>query len=227
MELADSEDRYELLVEEGVFAETEDGRVAVTEAFDATNRVYHDSYADTDDATFHETVADLFELSVADARDRIDSLGITRSQLVAYLALRSHLEDRDVIVDGSDLVRMAGMVADVTPVSPVPDDTVELADDDYERFLADNPDAVVFVWKLHCAPCEAMKGELDEVRGLVPDGVVVAGVDGERVNAFRREFDVSAAPATVVFADGDHHGTLESRREPSRLAELFDAAYDD
>ncbi|PSQ22157.1 thioredoxin [Halobacteriales archaeon QS_9_67_17] len=227
MGLADSEDRYELLVEEGVFAETEDGRVAVTEAFDATKRVYHDSYADIDDATFHETIADLFELSVTDARDRIDSLGITRSQLVAYLTLRSHLEDRGVIVDGSDLVRMAGMVADVTPVSPVPDDTVALTDDDYEQFLADNPDAVVFVWKLHCAPCKAMKGELDEVLGLVPDGVAVAGVDGERVDAFRREFDVSAAPATVVVADGDHHETLESRREPSRLAELFDAAYDD
>ena len=226
MQLVDSEDRYEFLVDQGVFVETEDGRVAVTEAFDATKRVYHDSYADIDDVTFHETVADLFDISVADARDRVRTLNITRQELIAYLALRSHLEDRDVTVDGSDLVAMAGMVADVTPVSPVPDDTVELTDD-YEEFLADNPDAVVFVWKLHCAPCEAMKGELDEVLGLVPEDVAVAGVDGERVDAFRRQFDVSAAPATVAFAGGDHHETLESRREPSRLAELFDAAYDD
>ncbi|MFB6116985.1 thioredoxin family protein [Halosegnis sp.] len=224
-ELTDATDRYDFLLEHGVFEETDDGQVAVTESFDAAKRVYHDTYAEVDDATFQETIADLFELSIAQARDRIDSLGITRSQLIAYLTLQSYLDDQDVTVDGNDLVVMAGMVADVAPVSPVPDEMVELTDDDYESFLASNPDTVIFVWKLHCEPCEAMKTELDQVRAHIPDGVAVAGVDGESVNAFRREFEVSAAPATMAFVGGELYETLESRRKPERLAELFDEAY--
>lgn len=226
-ELETAEDRYEFLLANDVFAETPEGTVAITEAFDSARRVYHDSYADIDDERFHATIADLFGMTVADAREQVEQLGITRQQLVAFLALRSFLEDvaPETAFDNNDLVLMAGLVADVTPVSPVPEGMTELTDDDYESFIEAHGDVVVFVWKLHCAPCDAMKGELDEVLGLIPDGVAVAGVDGESVEAFRRDFDVGAAPATVVFADGEHHETLESRRKPERLAELFDDAF--
>ncbi|MFC7177342.1 thioredoxin family protein [Halosegnis marinus] len=223
-DLTTTADRYDYLRERDVLVER-DGRVAITEAFDSARRVYHDSYGDIDDERFHATLADLFEMSVADAKSQAAELGITRDQLVAYLSLRSYLDDGGAVPDPNDLVSMAGIVADVAPVSPVPEDMRELTDDDYAEFVAEHGDAVVFVWKLHCAPCDAMKGELDEVLGLVPDGVAVAGVNGEKVTAFRREFGVDAAPATVTFADGDHHETLESRRKPERLAELFDEAF--
>ncbi|MFB6080650.1 MAG: thioredoxin family protein [Haloferacaceae archaeon] len=226
--LSSREDQYRFLVETDVFVET-DGRVATTEEFEATRAVYRATYADVDDETFHGTVASLFDLSEAAAEARIDDLGVTRAELIAYLALDSHLDEAapDVEVGTDALASMAGMVADVAPVSPVPAGMRELTDDDYRAFLRANPDAVVFVWKLHCDPCDAMKAELDRIREAIPGGVAVAGVDGESVEDFRRDYGVDAAPTTLAFADGDLVDALEGRRRPDRLADLFAEAFGD
>jgi thiol-disulfide isomerase/thioredoxin len=227
LELASSEERYQFLRDEGVLVQNDDGTVAVTEAYDARRGVYHDTYADADDEQFHETLADLFGLSRAEARDRAERLGITRGELVAYLTLRAYFDDvaPERELSPTTLVQMAGMVADIDPVSPVPEAMAELTDDDYETFLADHDDAVVFVWKRHCEPCDEMKAELDEIREAAPERVALAGVDGERVDAFRREFDVDAAPATLTFADGAFVEKEAGRRSPDQLAELFANAF--
>jgi thiol-disulfide isomerase/thioredoxin len=227
LELASSEERYQFLRDEGVLVQNDDGTVAVTEAYDARRGVYHDTYADADDEQFHETLADLFGLSRAEARDRAERLGITRGELVAYLTLRAYFDDvaPERELSPTTLVQMAGMVADIDPVSPVPETMAELTDDDYETFLADHDDAVVFVWKRHCEPCDEMKAELDEIREAASERVALAGVDGERVDAFRREFDVDAAPATLTFADGAFVQKEAGRRSPDQLAELFASAF--
>lgn len=226
-DLAAPEGRYEFLRRADVFVEEADGRVAVTEAFDATRGIYHDTYGDADEETFHGTVASLFDLTVPEARERIEALGITRAELVGYLALRSHLDDAapGVDLDRDDLVRLAAMVAEVAPVSPVPDGMRELTDGDYRSFLDAHPDAVVFVWRRHCDPCDAMKAELDAVLAAVPDGVAVAGVDGEAVDAFRAEFEVDTAPTTLAFAGGRPAGRREGRASPGDLDELFADAF--
>lgn len=219
----DSEARYEYLLDTGVFVEA-DGSVAVTESFDAARAVYEDSYADASDERFHETLAELFGLSVDEAEVQAAEFGVTRAELAAYLTLRSYLDDPP---EPTALVQLAAMVADVAPASPVPDSLPELSDDDYELFLDDNPNAVVFVWKLHCAPCDEMKAELGEIRAVAPDHVAFAGVDGESVAEFRREFDVDAAPATLTFADGAFVEAIEGRRSPEQLEEMFEHAFGD
>lgn len=226
--LASPEDRYDFLLETGVIVETDDDAVAVSEGYDASRGVYHDTYADASDEMFHATLAELFGFDESEARERADSLGITRGELVAYLTLRSYLNDTapDVNLSPTDLVQLAGMVADIDPVSPVPNGMVELTDDDYERFLADHDDVVAFVWKRHCAPCDEMKAQLDDIRVVAPDGVPFAGLDGERVDAFRREFDIDAAPATLVFVDGALVEAIEGQRSVDQLTELFADAFD-
>jgi len=218
----DSEARYEYLLDADVFVEETDGSVAVTESFDGTRGIYRDSYADSSDERFYETLAELFDLSVEDAEAQAAELGVTRDELVAYLALRSYLDDPPT---PTVLVQMAAMVSDVAPTSPVPESMPELTDDDYELFLDDNPDAVVIVWKLHCDPCDDMKEALDEIRSVAPDRVAFAGVDGESVAEFRREFDVDAAPATLTFADGSFVEAIEGRRSPTQLADMFENAF--
>lgn len=219
----DSEARYEYLVDTGVFTE-EAGRVAVTEAFDATRGVYRDSYADASDERFYETLAELFDLSVDEAETQAESLGVTRDELVAYLALRSHLDEPP---EPTALVQLAAMVSDVAPTSPVPDSMPELTDDDYADFLDEHGNVVLFVWKLHCAPCDDMKETLDDVRAVAPDDVTFAGVDGESVVDVRRAFDVDAAPATLTFADGQFVEAVEGRRSPSQLSGMFENAFGD
>jgi thiol-disulfide isomerase/thioredoxin len=226
-DLSTADAQYEFLLDHDVFVEDDEGAVATTEAYDATRGIYHDSYAYVDDETFHGTVASLFGLTPEEAAEQVEELGITRSELVAYLALDSYLDDvvPDADVAPGVLVQMAGMVAGVAPESPVPDVMPELTDEDYEAFLEDNPDAVVFVWKLHCGPCDEMKVDLEAILEAVPDDVGVAGVDGEAVAAFREQFEVTAAPATLTFADGAFVECVEGRRTPDQLSEMFANAF--
>jgi thiol-disulfide isomerase/thioredoxin len=227
------EARFEFLLEWDVLAEHEDGSVTTTESFEYDRGLYHDTYGDADEATFHRTVAELFDLPESEAAERIEEHGVTREEVVVYLAIRAHVEDvaeerdRDPPDLGTGaLALLAGMVTEAAPPSPVPDGMRELADEDYGAFLEDHGDAVVFVWKRDCDPCESMKLQLEETLAALPEGVAVAGVDGESVRSFRESFDVSAAPTTLVFAGGDLVDTHEGYRSPEALGAAFAAAYD-
>lgn len=221
-----TDERYELLLDTGVLVE-EDTGLAVSESYDAERGVYHDTYADADDETFHGTLADLFDMTVEEAAERAAELGITREELVAYLSLRGYFKRQapDTEVSHDELLHLAAIVAGVSAVSPVPDAMPELGDEDYAAFLEEHPDAVLFVWRLHCEPCDAMKADIDEILDRVPDGVAVAGIDGESVTDFRREFDVDAAPATLTFADGELVECVTGRGTPDQVAALFDEAF--
>lgn len=215
------DDALDALVDAGLVDETADG-LATTEDFEATRRIYRDTYGAADDAVFRQTVADAFGVSESVAADRIEHGAITREDLIAYLALRSALPD----ADDERLAMMATLVAELSPESPVPDAVAELDDDAWPAFLDDHPDAVVTVWRHDCAPCAALKDDLDAVLSALPDGVAVAGVDGESVPTFRRRFDVDAAPAVCSFRDGDCKDVTTGRQSPEAYAEQFAAVYE-
>lgn len=218
--------RYEFLRAHDVLVETDDG-VVVSEAYATQRGVYHDTYAHASDEQFYRTLADLFGFDESEARTQAESLGITRGELIAYLTLRSYLDDTvpEVELSPTDLVQLAGMVADLDPVSPVPGDMIKLTDEDYEQFLDENDDIVAFVWKRHCAPCDEMKAQLDDIRAAAPERAVFVGLDGEKVDAFRREFDIDAAPAILTFADGAFVEALEGQRTVDQLSKMFADAF--
>ncbi|NHN58224.1 MULTISPECIES: thioredoxin domain-containing protein [Halorussus] len=198
--IGDPEALFDLLVEEGVLAVGDDGEVGPTDAFEDTQAIYHDSYLGVGETEFHEAVASTFGLPDADAAaDLVGERGIDRGEFVCYLAVRSHL-DRRVAAD--DLTTMAGMVWEAVPDSPVPP-AVEDVTDDPEAFLAGRDRAVVSVWKRFCDPCDALKADLDAVLSAVPDGVDVAGVDGEIAGEFCRTHGVEAAPRFVAIDGSD------------------------
>lgn len=216
------EDALDRLVDAGLVAERDDGSLVTTEAFESTRRVYRDTYADADDATFRTTVADAFGVSESTAAEQIADGEITRDDLVAYLSLRSALDD----VADEQLATMATLVAEISPGSPVPEELDELDDDSWRGFLDDHPDAVVTVWRHDCAPCDALKEDLDAVLSALPDGVAVAGVDGESVPDFRRTFDVDAAPAVCSFRGGDLEDVTTGRQSPDTYADRFADVYE-
>jgi thioredoxin-like negative regulator of GroEL len=86
---------------------------------------------------------------------------------------------------------------------------------------------VVTVWKTGCHPCEAMKEDLDEILDRVPDGVAVAGVDGEAVPSFRLAYGVDSAPAVLAFEAGELVDSLSGRRSPVALERFFADVYGD
>ena len=221
------EDALDALIDAGLVAERDDGGLGTTDAFESTRRVYRDSYAGVDDAVFRTTVADAFGVNESTAAERIDAGAITREDLIAYLSLRAAFDsEAEVTPDDERLATMATLVAEISPGSPVPDAVTELDDESWPAFLDDHPDAVVTVWRHDCAPCEALKGNLDAVLSALPDTVAVAGVDGESVPDFRRTFDVDTAPAVCSFRGGDLDDVTTGRQSPDTYADRFAAVYE-
>ncbi|UPV73569.1 thioredoxin [Halorussus limi] len=242
---------FDVLVEEGVLAVGDDGGVRTTDEFDDTHAIYHDSYVGVDDNEFHEAVAATFGLSDAAERDSssgrpsadaeaaadlVAERGISRDEFAVYLAVRSHVEsaERDSAesrsaegasadgVNAADLAAMAGMVWEVVPDSPVPAELPDVTDDP-ESFLAGRDRRVVAVWKRFCDPCEAVKADLPTVLDAVPDGVRVAGADGEAAAEFCRTHGVESAPGFVL-ADGDDRRTVcesDADAVAERVASFF------
>lgn len=220
------EDALDDLVAADLVTERDDGGLVTTDDFEATRRVYRDSYGDVDEAVFRRTVADAFGVSESTAAERIDDGAVTREDLIAFLALRSELGDGGTAPDDERLATMATLVAELSPGSPVPEAVTELDDDSWPAFLDDHPDAVVTVWRRDCAPCEALKADLDAVLSMLPEDVAVAGVDGESTPAFRRRFDVGTAPAICSFRDGALEDVTTGRRAPETYADRFAAVYE-
>lgn len=220
---ADADALVDRLLAAGVLDEDpETGALATTESFEATRAVYHDTYGDADDDRFHRTVADLFGVPRDDAPAVVAEHGVTRDELVAYLAVRAELEG-DATHD--DLAAMTGVVLAAEPASPAPGRWPEVGDDAYREFLHDHPDAVLLVCKRDCAPCEAMKRDLDDIEAAAPDRVAFAGVDGERAEEVVRRFGVEAVPTTLVFAGGELIESVRGRARPETLADVFADAY--
>jgi thiol-disulfide isomerase/thioredoxin len=220
--LPDTDALLDHLIAAGVGVEHDDGRLETTAEYEETRSVYHDTYADISGAEFRQTLVDVFDLDPETADEEIDEQGVTRDELIAFLALRSFLDDPP---DHLRLAMLARLTATVGPASAVPPALREIDDEDYESFLAEYPDAVVTVWKTGCAPCDAMKSELDEILAVVPEGVAVVGVDGGVVSEFRRAFEVNAAPAVLCFRDGDLAAVETGRQTVEQLDEQFTAVY--
>jgi len=194
------EARLEYLLAHDVLREHEDGGISATSEFEDARDVYVDSYKGSSDRSFHRTVAELFDLTVEEAAERVEDLELSRWEVSTYLALQGYLDadlPRDVLLE------LAAMTAETGGASPVPPELIELFDDSFEAFLADHERAVVFAFQHGCDPCDAMKADLETVGADAPADVTFAGIDGETAPAFRREFDVTVAPTTLVFADGE------------------------
>lgn len=218
----DVEAALDALIDAGAVNEADDGTLTTTAAFEDTRRVYHDTYAHIGEDAFESTVANLFGLDRDEVGSHIDATGLTREELVAFLSVRSFLDDPP---DRQTLAVMADIVGQIGPRSSVPSDVRELDDDSYEAFLVERPDAMVTVWKHGCDPCEAMKEDLDAILDTVPADVAVGGIDGEEASGFRREFDVSAAPSVLLFRDGELRRTLTGRKSPDEVATAVEAVY--
>ncbi len=214
------------LHEEGVVRIDEDtDEINATEDFEADRQVYYDTYTSISDEDFHVSVADVFGLdSAAEAADRVEQLGVSREEFATFLTLRASLEGT---YDTLELTTMARMVTELSPETPVPDGVIHLDDDSYESFVEDHDRCIITVWKLFCDPCDAMKAELDDVLAAFPNDAPVGGIAGERSPEFRESVDVDAAPAVVLFADGEAVETVTGRNTPSALSERATEVYGD
>lgn len=219
----DPEARFDYLVERDVLVEREDGTVVTSDEFQSALGVYEDSYLDESDESFVETVASVFDLAPDRAAERVEETGMTRRELATFLALRSYLDDPDRTRD--ELALMAAMVEGIEPASPVPAELTEVSDDGFEEYVDRQGDVVVFVFTRNCSPCDALKDDLPAIQEAAPEAVSFAGVDGDEAPAFRRAFEVSVAPTTLVFVGGDLVERVEGRRPVPTVVDVLEDAY--
>jgi thiol-disulfide isomerase/thioredoxin len=208
---------FDALLEEGVVIEN--GTVTLTDDFEHRWSVYFDTYASITTEAFEKSVAETFRIS----RDEARNSDVTRAGFSYYLALRAHLDGE---YTGTELGLMADMVAEVGPSSPVPSDVDVLTDGTYQDFLTAHPDCIVSIWKRDCEPCEVIAAELSELRERIPDGVAFAGIDGDDVVAFRREFEVTAAPSFLCFRNSECREMVTGSVGTDALVESFREVYD-
>lgn len=215
------DDAIDRLVERGLLDE-HDGRLRFTDEFTGTWYVYADTYADAPEAVFVETVAELFGLDPEEAERRIEAEGVTREQVVGYLAAQSHL--------GTDtgrgtLALFGQILAEVGPPPAVPSGIESLDDEAALAFVEEHDRAVVTVWRQDCEPCRALKADLEDALAGLPEGVAVAGVDGAAVPEFRARYGVEAAPSVLLFAGGEHADTVRGREPVGSYHAAFDRAF--
>ncbi len=218
----DPEAALDRLVEEGVVEEDDEGTLATTEAYEKTRVVYHDTYGGADEETVVKALSELFGVDREAVAAYADEHDVGPEDLVAYLSLQSFL---DPVPSRETLATMAALAVEIDPGSPVPGQLDELDDDEYEAFLSEHPDAVLTVWKTGCHPCDAMKEDLDAILERVPDGVAVAGLDGESVPSFRLAYGVDSAPSILAFRGGELAESLTGRRSPVALEQFFSVVY--
>ncbi|PSQ23212.1 thioredoxin [Halobacteriales archaeon QS_9_67_15] len=216
--------RIDALVEEDVVDHDEEtDELTTTDDFEEHRHIYYDTYLSMADPEFHEAVADEFGLpSPEAAAEHVSELEVTREEFATYLTISARLDGYDV----EELTQMAGIAVEIGPKSPVPEAVQHLDDDSWPAFVGDNDRAVVTVWKRGCAPCDAMKEEIDEVLAGLPDGTAVGGLDGEECPEFCRDNEVNAAPAVAFFEDGECLDAVTGRTSPGSLAERAAELYD-
>jgi thiol-disulfide isomerase/thioredoxin len=220
MSVTDPDAALDRLIDEGLLVEDEGG-LRFTGELASAWFVYADTYRDVSEEVFVDTVAELFGLEAGTAERRIEELGVTREQLIGYLAAQSALEDE---YDAGTLALFGQIAAEVGPPPAVPPG-IETVDDEGALALAGRDRAVVTVWTHQCEPCRALKRDLDAVLAGLPEGVPVAGVEGESVPEFRAAYGVEAAPSVLVFADGEHVETVRGRSAVETYHEAFDRAF--
>ncbi len=218
------DEQLSILESEGVLTDDRAEEARLTLDFEKTRGVYHDSYADIDDADYHRAVADVFGIPLEEVPERLAALEVSREQFITLLSLNAFLDGEYPLVDRA---RMAMRIVDLSPASSVPAKMSTLTDDTYEQTLTDHGQAVVFVWKRFCPPCLELKEHLDEVYDVLPDDVAVGGVDGERAPEFCREYDVEAAPSVMLFAGGELAETLRGYHAPSAIEDAVQSVFGD
>ncbi|MDY6776279.1 MAG: thioredoxin family protein [Halobacteria archaeon] len=219
-----AEERVDVLIDEGVLRVGDGGTVTTTSEYEKTRSVYYNTYSEVSDDEFERSVADVFGISRDEAAERIEEIGVTRDDFITYMAVKSEVS-RDL--PQTELTVMADVVGEVSPVSAVPEYIDEIDDETYADFLDENPDSVVTVWKFDCAPCDEMKEEFADVDVDVvgETDVRFAGVNGEEVADFRREYGVDVAPAFLFFSDSELVEKTEGYTSPDEVEEIIESVY--
>lgn len=196
------EDHIEKLFSQDVLTEDWDGRIRLTKSFidsvdehqDEVERSKQERRSLVDDI-----VAD--EVSV----QRVLSLACKHDSFLGYLlALSSNTENS---VDG-EWLQTAAILSQLAQPRPrsegSPRAFFPILGDWLDIFMDLFPNAIVYVWREDCDPCDVMKEKFDEIFGEPPDDLALFAIYGPDYARFlEEEYDITGGPATLFMLDGE------------------------
>ena len=216
---AEPEAALNKLIQCDIVIENDDGTLATTTEYEDIRRIYHDTYMDAPRERIITTMADVFDIEESNAVTQLEEDIVSRADVISYLAIDSYI---DATLDPAMHAMMVEIVNRVDPESPVPDEVTELTDESYNSFVTEHSEVLMTVWKRRCDPCRAVKSDLDSMLESIPSNVAIAGIDGENAPSFRRETEITAAPAFIRYQKGNQCDVKTGRQSPDAVADMFD-----
>jgi len=201
-ETSDPADLYERLTEEGVFEESDDGRLDFTEAFSATRSECRETVSALDDAERAEAVEEFV------AESQVDAENVDDDTLADAMAVYETCDTLDR--ESSVYVALSFQRSESAQSEPIPEGFLSLTAEEIDSFMAQYPVSILYFWREDCEPCAAVKDHFETMieREMIPDEVGLGAVYGpDYARTIQEEYDVGAAP-TVLYCTSDG---IESR----------------
>lgn len=222
------EDYIEQLFSKQVLTEDDDGRLQLTDSYLAKVTEYRTTVDEGEqewDELITETVTE-----EGNVQQILDPSWKQEDYLAHLLALTQYT---DGAVD-KEWLQMAAVLSQLSDPRPraegAPKAFLPIHGDWLDIFMDLFPNAVVYVWREDCDPCDLMKEKFDEIFDEPPDDVALFAIYGPEHAQFLSEaYDIAGGPATLFMLDGEVdvrlYGAHYRKVLDNEIATLRDLAY--
>lgn len=182
---------------------TDGDDVRLSEPFEETMATYRERVEDGNAA---ETLRDAARADLDEPRMSTLVRAAEEEEDVAaqYLALEDHT-DEPVYGTFVTAANLLDWLDRGPPESDgAPDQFMSIHADRLPAFLALARNAIVFIWRDDCAPCEMVRSDFEDLFDHPPDDIALLGVYGpENPQLLRERYDVGGGPTTLFVRDAE------------------------
>jgi len=192
---------------------TDTGNLSISHEFRSQRDDINAEITSATGTTESATINDLFDVNITSPT--------TRNELVAtYRALQESgiSASREEMVYGTILTTQ--ILRDLPPVSGVPQDFFPIDGDMMNLARNVLEEAIVYVWKNDCPPCDTMRTEFDKLTDQYnfKDTGLLAVYGPDWIEMLESTFDVTGGPTTLFFVNGTVDLRFEGAPTRTQLA---------
>lgn len=196
------EDHIEELLAEDVLGEDGDDGIRLTRSFlDAVEE--QQARVDRGERDWHELIADAVTEDVV--VERVLNLAWKQAEFLGYLLALASYTGNTLDVEWLRTTAVLSQLDRPLPrTEGAPRAFFPIHGDWLGVFLDLFPNAIVYVWREDCDPCDVMKGEFDDIFDEPPDDLALFSIYGpDHARFLHEEYDVTGGPATLFVLDGE------------------------
>lgn len=217
------DDSLDILLSSDLVWRTDDGSgYVVTDRIEESIQRYVTELDELHESDIRAKLSD--RLDTEATADRVLQLTADDDLLLArYLALSEHLERAELETTLRLLVVLNRLLDAPLPTEGVPDNAVPVRGEHLRFYLEIYDEAVVYVWRHDCEPCDGVRETLDDILSDEPSDVTLLAVYGpDSAQYLQQEFDIVGGPTTLFVNAGD----VDARVQGVRSRQVFETEFD-